>query len=193
MSPLSNVDFDSEFVVTTAAPAPRLGTVRAWSVCAPCVCHLCVPLHGEGDGQHVLWPATVGAPRWPGLAHGRGRGLSHHHVCWVRRPVMAHALETGRRPGRRQAVRLRPELPRVGRLQTGPAPRRSRMNAASVMARDDFLPRRSAGGAAHTWWRLRFLGGGGTRRHQSVVVPPVVRRISHAWQWPMLPQVTDLT
>ena len=30
------------------------------------------------------------------------------------------------------------------------------MNTASVMARDEFLPRRSAGGAAHMWWRLAW-------------------------------------
>ena len=59
--------------------------------------------------------------------------------------------------GRRQAVRLRPESPRPGRpQQTRPAPRRSRMNTTSVMARDELLPRRSAGGAAHKWWHLAW-------------------------------------
>ena len=33
---------------------------------------VCVPLHGEGDGQHVLRPAIVGDLRDdPGLAHGQ--------------------------------------------------------------------------------------------------------------------------
>ena len=50
-------------------------------------------------------------------------------------------------------MRLRPELPRAGRLQTGRRPG-DPDETASVLARDDFLPRRGAGGAAHTWWRL---------------------------------------
>jgi len=42
------------------------------------------------------------------------------------------------------------------------------MNAARVLARDDFLPRRSARGAAHTWWRLSW---GATGRGRPLPLP----------------------
>jgi len=85
---------------------------------------------------------------------------THPHACSAPPPTIAiPSWHTGA-VGRRQAVRLRPVLPRAGRLQTEPAPRSSRMNAASGMARDELLPRRSAEGAAHTWWHLAWSSTG---------------------------------
>ena len=75
-------------------------------------------------------------------------GLSHHHACWTGGPsytgrrsaIQANEAETGLAMGGQTTDRAgAPEI------QT---------ETASVVARDDCLPRRSAGGAAHTWWRL---------------------------------------
>ena len=86
-------------------------------------------------------------------------------------------------PKKKSAVRLRDRSCHgQARPQTGPVPRRSRIDAASVMVRDDFLPRRSAGGAAHVV--VPCLGG-----HWWSVVVPTCQRISHAWKWPMLPWI----
>ena len=85
---------------------------------------------------------------------------THPHACSAPPPTIAiPSWHTGA-VGRRQAVRLRPVLPRAGRLQTEPAPRSSRMNAASGMARNELLPRRSAEVAAHTWWHLAWSSTG---------------------------------
>ena len=143
----------------------RCGTVRAWSVCAA-ACLFVFPCMVRANRHHVSNKIFNG-PRLLGC-HGAlawrmaAAWLSYQHSCWTGGP----SWYTGRRS--RQAMRLRPELPRPGRLQTGPATRRSRTNTSSVMARDDFLPRRSAGGAAHTWWRLAWgpLVGGGPHRCQ---------------------------
>ena len=146
--------------------SPRRRRSRDPGLCArgPCArcAFVCVPLNGEGERAARLpacdcWGITVpwlGAwPWWAVLP-----------PCVLgQRPVVAHGCS---RPW--QAVRLRPELPRAGRLQTGPAPRRSRMNTASVMARDELLPRRSAGGC-RTCMVAPCFGG-----HWSVVVPTVV-------------------
>ena len=112
--------------------------------------HVCVPPHGEGDRQHVVQPAIVGVLRCPGLANGCGRGLPHHHVCWTGGPVY-----TGRRPKLIQANEAETGVATGGQTTDRAAPRRSR-KTASVIARDDFLPRRSAGGAAHMRWRLAW-------------------------------------
>ena len=85
----SNVDFDSEFVVTTAALAPGPGTVRAWSVCAPCVCS-CSPAWCGRTGSTVngqrksgVHSGTFGlTPAWRMAAVG----LSYHHACWAGGP-----------------------------------------------------------------------------------------------------------
>ena len=61
----SNVDFDSEFVVTTAALAPGPGTVRAWSVCAPCVCS-CSPAWCGRTGSTFASESRCPAGLWLG-------------------------------------------------------------------------------------------------------------------------------
>ena len=57
--------------------------------------------------------------------------------------------------GRCQANEAETGVATGGQTTDRAAPRRSR-KTASVLARDDFLPRWSAGGAAHTWWRLSW-------------------------------------
>ena len=90
----SNADLDCEFVITSAAPAPRTrDCARVVHMRARWLTYVCVPPHGEGDRQHVARPAIVRALRRPGLANGCGRGLPHHHVCWTGGPSY-----TGRRP-----------------------------------------------------------------------------------------------
>ena len=57
--------------------------------------------------------------------------------------------------GRFQANEAETGVAMGGQTTDRAAPRRSR-KTASVIARDDFLPRRSAGGAAHIRWRLSW-------------------------------------
>ena len=82
--------------------------------------------------------------------------------------------------GRQQAVRLRPELPRAGRRQTGPAPRSSRMNTAS------HGPRRTSAKAKCARCRAHMvapcLGAALVGRG-----PSCCEGMSCAWQRTMLP------
>ena len=65
------------------------------------------------------------------------------------------AARRTRTVGRCQANEAETGVATGGQTTDRAAPRRSR-KTASVIARDDFLPRRSAGGAAHTRWRLAW-------------------------------------
>ena len=134
---------------TTATPTRGPGTrdcARVVCVRAVCLTSVCDPLHGAAMASTSNGRESRG-PTVPRL--GRPRRADCHLRRLGRRPVMVHGCS---RP--HQVV---PEGSATGgQLQTGVASRRSRMNIASVMARDDFLPRRSAGGATHTWWRLAW-------------------------------------
>ena len=72
--------------------------------------------------------------------------------------------------GRRQAVRLRPELPRAGRLQTGPAPRSSRMKPQAPWPETNIC-RGGVCKVPHTHGALRSCLRGHWLVH---VAPPVV-------------------
>ena len=73
----SDVDFASEFVVTAAPPGP--GTVRAWSMCAPCVCSRSPAWRGRtgstSDGPRLSGPLVL-TLAWRMAAFG----LSCHHA-----------------------------------------------------------------------------------------------------------------
>ena len=115
------------------------------------------------------------------LAGGvRGRGRSRVCVGPGWRAVGPSRL-TGA-AGRRQAVRLRPELPRAGRRQTGPAPRSSRMNTASHGPRQTSAKAECARCRAHMV--APCLGAALVGRG-----PSCCEGMSCAWQRPMLPQI----
>ena len=83
----SNADLDYEFVITSASPAP--GTrdcTRVVHMRARWLTYVYVPLHGEGDGQHVTWPRESGC-------HGALAGMAAVGGC----PTTMHDGPVARR------------------------------------------------------------------------------------------------
>jgi len=120
----------------------RVVHMRAWWLM-----YVCVPPHGEGDGQHVMRPRKSGS-------YGALAGMAVVGGCPTTMCV-GPAVRRTRAVGRLQANEAETGVATGGQTTDRAAPRRSR-KTASVLARDDFLPRRSVGGAAHTRWRLSW-------------------------------------
>ena len=149
------------------------------------MCFGCVPMCSGGeDLEHTAFRPSLkhtehGVPCVPhpwqeGCQGGVGPGC-----VWVPGggPLARHGTGAA---GRQQAVRLRPELPRAGRRQTGPAPRSSRMNTAS------HGPRRTSAKAECARCRAHMvapcLGAALVGRG-----PSCCEGMSCAWQRTMLP------
>ena len=118
----NNADLDSEFVITSASPAP--GTrdcVRVVHMRARWLTHVRVPLHGEGNGQHVTRPRKSGPyGAVAGMAVVGGCPTTMHDGPATRRiRAVGHNLFI--RP-----MRLRPVTGPGGQTTDRAAPRRSR-------------------------------------------------------------------
>ena len=105
----------------------------------------------------------------PGLANGCGRGLSYHHACWTGGPSYTSRSTAGREAETRVAT--------GGQTTDQAGAPEIQTNTAY-----GFLPRRSAGGAAHTRWRLSW---GTTSRWWSLPLPAHLLCVAVAECYPM--------
>ena len=165
----SNADLDCEFVITSAAPAPRTrDCARVVHMRARWLTYVCVPPHGEGDRQHVVRPRKSGC--YGAVAGMAVVGGCHTTMC------VGPAARCMRVVGRFRPMRLRPELPRAGRLQTGRRPGDPEKPQAS--SPEMTFCRGGVPEAPHTHGGV-FLGGplvgGGPSRCQRISYAPLGR------------------